>query len=152
MVTAWRSTKTAEAPYRISLEQAQYASSVINLSLAAIRQLAYGAAERGLLSPDLAAGIRRVKGVKEHGMRIGNCLTTDQGKRPPPAFGGEDLRSKRDYVMVALLLGCGLRKEVAGLAVEHLQALGDRGPHRQGCSRLNRSRPDCPLVFPVKQV
>ena len=49
--------------YRINLEQAQYASSTINLRLAAIRRLAYEAADCGLLSPDLAAGIRRVKGV-----------------------------------------------------------------------------------------
>src|SRR5450631_438833 len=65
--------------YRINLEQARYASSTINLRLAAIRRLAYEAVDCGLLSPDLAAGIRRVKGVKKHGMRIGNWLTADQG-------------------------------------------------------------------------
>jgi integrase len=108
--------------YRISLEQAQYASSTINLRLAAIRRLAYEAADCGLLSPDLAAGIRRVKGVKKHGMRIGNWLTADQGKRLLAAFGGEGLRSKRDYAMIAVLLGCGLRRaELAGLAVEDIQ-------------------------------
>jgi hypothetical protein len=73
--------KTVVTRYRINLEQAQYASSTINLRLAAIRRLAYEAADCGLLSPDLAAGIRRVKGVKKHGMRIGNWLTADQGKR-----------------------------------------------------------------------
>jgi integrase len=108
--------------YRINLEQAQYASSTINLRLAAIRRLAYEAADCGLLSPDLAAGIRRVKGVKKHGMRIGNWLTADQGKRLLAAFGGEDLRGRRDYAMIAVLLGCGLRRaEVAGLTVEDLQ-------------------------------
>src|ERR1700674_177755 len=78
---------------------------------------------RGLrTSPDLAAGIRRVKGVKKHGMRIGNWLTADQGKRFLASFGGTGLRSKRDYATIAVLLGCGLRRaEVAGLAVEHLQ-------------------------------
>jgi hypothetical protein len=75
---------------RINLEQAQDASSTINLRLAAIRRLAYEAADCGILSPDLAAGIRRVKGVKKHGMRIGNLLTADQGKRLLAAFGGED--------------------------------------------------------------
>ncbi len=46
------------------------------LRLAAIRRLAYEAADCdcGLLSPDLAAGIRRVKGVKKHGMRIGELV------------------------------------------------------------------------------
>jgi integrase len=108
--------------YRICLEQAHYASSTINLRLAAIRRLAYEAADCGLLSPDLAAGIRRVKGVKKHGMRIGNWLTADQGKRLLAVFDTADLRCLRDYAMVAVLLGCGLRRaEVAGLAVEHLQ-------------------------------
>jgi hypothetical protein len=38
-----------------------YTPSTINLRLAGIRRLAYEAAHCGLLSPDLAAGIRRVK-------------------------------------------------------------------------------------------
>src|SRR5689334_24903131 len=41
--------------YRISLEQAHYASSTINLRLAAVRRVAYEVANGGLLSPDLAA-------------------------------------------------------------------------------------------------
>src|SRR6266550_7204539 len=49
--------KTVVTRYRISLEQPQYASSTINLRLAAIRRLAYEAADCGLLSADLAAGI-----------------------------------------------------------------------------------------------
>jgi hypothetical protein len=55
--------KTVVTRYRISLEQAHYAPSTINLRLAAVRRLAYEAADSGLLSPDLAAGIRRVKGA-----------------------------------------------------------------------------------------
>lgn len=93
--------KTVVTRHRINLEQAQYGSSTINLRLAAIRRHAYEAADCGLLSPDLAAGIRRVKGVKKHGMRIGNWLTADQGKRLLAAFGGEDLRGRRDYAMIA---------------------------------------------------
>jgi site-specific recombinase XerD len=114
--------KTVVTRYRISLEQSNYASSTINLRLAAVRRLAYEAADCGLLSPDLAAGIRRVKGVKRHGMRIGNWLTAEQGKRLLGIFDQASLRGKRDYAMVAVLLGCGLRRaEVAGLAAENLQ-------------------------------
>jgi hypothetical protein len=36
--------------------------------------LAYEASDCSLLSADLAAGIRRVKGVKKLGMRLGNWL------------------------------------------------------------------------------
>ena len=59
----------------------------------------------GLLSRDLAAGIRRVKGVKKHGIRIGDWLTAEQGKRHLAAFNDGDFRGKRDYAMAAVLLG-----------------------------------------------
>ena len=38
-------------------------------------------ADCGLLSPDLAAGIRRVKGVKKIGVRLGNWLTAEQSQK-----------------------------------------------------------------------
>lgn len=60
--------KTVVTRYRIFLEQAHYAASTINLRLAAVRRLAYEACDAGLLSPDLAACIRRVKGVRMHGV------------------------------------------------------------------------------------
>src|SRR6266853_4380168 len=47
--------------YRFFLEQKNLAPSTINVRLAAVRRLAYEASDTGLLSPDLAAGIRRVK-------------------------------------------------------------------------------------------
>src|ERR1700688_1845282 len=56
--------KTVVTRYRISLEQRRYASTTINLRLAAVRRLDYEAADCGLLSADLAAGIRRGKGAK----------------------------------------------------------------------------------------
>ena len=73
--------KTVVTRYRISLEPDHYSSSTINLRLAAVRRLAYEAADSGLLSPNLAAGIRRVKGAKKLGVRVGNWLTAEQGKR-----------------------------------------------------------------------
>src|SRR2546421_4449234 len=108
--------------YRIFLEQAHYASSTINLRLAAVRRLAYEAADAGLLSPDLAAGIRRVKGAKKHGIRVGNWLTVDQSKNLLAVFRSETLRDRRDYAIVAVLLGCGLRRaELATVSVQDLQ-------------------------------
>ena len=58
--------------YRSHLESRQLAPGTINLRLGAVRRLAYEAADCGLLSADLAAGIRRVKGVKKLGIRLGN--------------------------------------------------------------------------------
>jgi hypothetical protein len=51
-------SRTVVTRYRINLEQKRYAASTINLRLAAVRRLAYEAADSGLLSPDIAAGIR----------------------------------------------------------------------------------------------
>lgn len=58
--------------YRINLEQRHYAPATINLRLAAVRRIAYEATDAGLLSPELAAGIRRVKGLRRIGVRLGN--------------------------------------------------------------------------------
>src|SRR5260370_20372914 len=72
--------RTVVLRYRFFLEQKNLAPSTINVRLAAVRRLAYEASDSGLLSPELAAGIRRVKGAKRLGVRIGNWLTIDQSR------------------------------------------------------------------------
>jgi hypothetical protein len=51
--------RTVVLRYRFFLEQKNLAPSTIKVRLAAVRRLAYEASDTGLLSPDLAAGIRR---------------------------------------------------------------------------------------------
>src|SRR5690242_18919962 len=53
-------SKTVVLRYRIHLESRCLATDTVNLRLGAVRLLAYEAADCGLLSPDLAAGIRRL--------------------------------------------------------------------------------------------
>jgi integrase len=114
--------KTVVTRYRISLEQRHYAPSTINLRLAAVRRLAYEAADCGLLSPDLAAGIRRVKGARRLGVRIGNWLTAEEGRRMIDAFSASALKQRRNRAMIAVLIGCGLRRaEAAALKFEDVQ-------------------------------
>ena len=72
--------KTVVTRYRIYLEDRQLAPGTINVRLAAVRRLAYEAADSGLLSPDLAAGIRRVKGSKKLGYRLGNWSEFSTGE------------------------------------------------------------------------
>src|SRR6266540_6425975 len=72
-------SKTVVLRYRIHLESRRLAPGTINLRLGAVRGLAYEASDCGLLSADLAAGIRRVRGVKKLGIRLGNWLTAEQG-------------------------------------------------------------------------
>lgn len=91
------------------------------MRLAAVRRLAYEASDTALLSPDLAAGIRRVKGAKRLGVRTGNWLTIDQS-RTLLGKSSDSLRSKRDRAILALLIGCGLRRaELVGLRMEDFQ-------------------------------
>jgi site-specific recombinase XerD len=74
------------------------------------------------LSPELAAGIRRVKGVKQLGSRSGNWLNHEQAKLLLEKADGEGLRNIRDVAMIAILLGCGLRRaELASLRKEDVQ-------------------------------
>ena len=114
--------RTVVLRYRFFLEQNNLAPSTINVRLAAIRRLAYEAADTGLLSPELAAGIRRVKGAKRLGVRIGNWLTVEQAKSLLQGLPAETVRGKRDRAIIALLIGCGLRRaELAGLKRQDFQ-------------------------------
>lgn len=115
-------SKVVVTRFRIFLENRNLAAGTINGRLAAVRRLAYEAADAGLLSLELAAGVRRVKGVKKLGVRLGNWLTAEEARRflhTPPA---ETLKGKRDRAILAVLLGCGLRRrELADLEFTHVQ-------------------------------
>jgi integrase len=114
--------RTVVLRYRIFLEQKPLAPTTINLRLAAVRRIAYEAADSGLLSPELAAGIRRVKGVRRIGVRVGNWLTADQGKRLLSTVNRNGLRGKRNHAMLAFLVGCGLRRgELLALTMRSIQ-------------------------------
>lgn len=115
-------SKTVVVRYRMHLESRRLAPGTINLRLGAVRRLAYEAADCGLLSADLAAGIRRVKGVKKLGSRLGNWLTPEQAKSLWQAPDTSRLRGKRDRALLVILVACGLRRhEIAELTVDHLQ-------------------------------
>jgi integrase len=55
-------------------------------------------------------------------VRVGNWLTADQSKRLLATSNRNDLRGKRNYAMLAFLLGCGLRRgELLALAMRSIQ-------------------------------
>ena len=108
--------------YRLYLESRHLAANTINQQLAAVRRLAHEAADAGLLSPELAAGISRVKGVKQLGFRSGNWLSTEQSSEVLRRAWGDTMRAKRDYAMLAMLFGCGFRRsELVGLELDDIQ-------------------------------
>ena len=93
--------------YRLDLESRNLSASTINLRLAAVRRLAFEAADSGLLSPE-PAGIQRVKGAKKVGVRLGNWLTAEQCKAILQAPDASSVKGRRDRAVLAILIGCGL--------------------------------------------
>jgi integrase len=104
------------------LEKNGLSSSAINLRLSAIRKLAAEASDNGLLDPNVAAGILRVRGTRSAGVRMGNWLTLDQTVRLLELPDASTRKGKRDRVVLALLVGCGLRRtELSQVTTEHVQ-------------------------------
>ena len=115
-------TKATVSAWRVSLEDRGLGSSSIIIRMSAIRKLAAEAADNGLLAPELAAGISRVKSAKTQGIRTGNWLSQRQAQALLSAPDIATLRGLRDRAILAALLGCGLRRsEVAALTFSHLQ-------------------------------
>jgi site-specific recombinase XerD len=120
-------TKATVSAWRVVLESRGLGSVSINVRITAVRKLAVEAADNGLLAPELAAGIARIKGVRSQGVRVGNWLSLLQAQT---LLNTPDVRTKkglRDRAMFATLLGCGLRRsEVASLTMKHVQQRDNR--------------------------
>jgi site-specific recombinase XerD len=120
-------TKATVSAWRVTLEGRRLGSVSINVRITAVRKLAVEAADNGLLAPELAAGISRVKGAKSIGVRMGNWLSLRQAQA---LLNTPDIATKkglRDRAMLAVLLGCGLRRsKVAALTLRHIQQRDSR--------------------------
>src|SRR6266581_5529198 len=73
-------TKATVSAWRVTLEERSLGSSSIIVRMSAIRKLAVEATDNGLLAPELAAGIQRVKSAKSVGIRVGNWLSLRQAQ------------------------------------------------------------------------
>jgi site-specific recombinase XerD len=114
--------KATVSAWRTSLEERSLGSSSIIIRMSAIRKLAAEAADNGLIAPELAAGIARVKSAKSVGVRTGNWLSVRQAQNLLNAPDTTTLKGLRDRAILAVLLGCGLRRsEVAALTFAHIQ-------------------------------
>src|SRR3954471_3369940 len=115
-------TKATVAAWRVALEARGLGAVSINVRITAVRKLAVEAADNGLLAPELAAGIARVKGVASKGIRLGNWLSVQQAQKLLNAPDVTTPKGLRDRAILAVLLGCGLRRsEVAALTFGHVQ-------------------------------
>ena len=106
--------------YRTTIDH--LSPSTINVRLSAIRKLVGEARRNGMIGLEEAANLSDVPNVRQKGTRLGNWLTREQAKELLAVPDRSTLKGKRDYVILALLVGCALRRqELASLNIEAIQ-------------------------------
>jgi integrase len=113
--------------YKASLVARGLSASTVNVRLSAVRKLIDEARRNGALGAQEAAELADVPNVRQQGNRLGNWLTREQGRELLTVPDRETLKGKRDLCILALLLGCALRRaELAALNVEDIQLRENR--------------------------
>ena len=108
--------------YRASMIEKGLSPSTINVRLSAIRKLVGEARRNGILDVEQASQMADVPNVRLRGRRMGNWLTREQAKELLAVPDRSTLKGKRDYCILALLVGCALRRrELATLEVDEIQ-------------------------------
>ncbi len=115
-------SKSVVQRYAAELRELGVSPSTVNQKLSAIRKLALEAADNGALDSQIANGIKAVKGIRQEGTRSGNWLTKQQAQRLLDVPDTDTLKGLRDRAVLAVLIGCGLRRaEAASLTFDHIQ-------------------------------
>ena len=75
-----------------------------------------------MLGAEEAANLTEVPNIPQKGTRLGNWLTREQARELLAVPDRSTLKGKRDYVLLAMLVGCALRREeLAALDVDTIQ-------------------------------
>jgi integrase len=113
-------TRALLMEYRASMDG--LAPSTVNVRLSAIRKMVSEARKNGMLSAEDAANLTEVPNLREKGTRLGNWLTREQAKELLAVPDRKTLKGKRDFCILALLVGCALRRqELASLDIDKVQ-------------------------------
>lgn len=103
------------------------AASTVNVKLAAARRLVSEARRNGLIGAEEASNLTDIPNVAQRGNRMGNWLTRDQAKELLRVPDRGTLKGKRNYAVLALLVGCVLRRrELSALDIADIQQRGGR--------------------------
>jgi site-specific recombinase XerD len=105
-------TKATVSAWRVTLEERGLGASSIIVRMSAIRKLAVEATDNGLLAPELAAGIQRVKSAKSIGVRAGNWLSLKQAQTLLNAPEIATLKGLRDRAIIAVLLAASSSTDI----------------------------------------
>jgi integrase len=119
-----RVNKGTVAAYKRYLEEErELAPATVNRHLSAVKKLISEATDHGMFDETMLAAIKRVKGAKQKGQRAGNWLTRDQTMRLLQAPDLSTRKGARDQAILAVLTGCGLRRqELVSLTYNHMQS------------------------------
>ena len=118
-------TRAVVMEFRASMEG--LAPSTANVRMSAVRKLVGEACRNGFLGAEEAATLTDVPNLRHSGTRMGNWLTREQARELLGVPNRDTLKGKRDYAILALLVGCGLRRaELVSLDVEILQMRENR--------------------------
>jgi integrase len=115
-------TRATVQAWRAALEAKGLAPASVNQKLSAVRKLAAEAGYNGLLEPAAAQAIRDIHGAEQRGVRTGNWLTKREAEALLAAPEASTNQGKRDRAILAVLVGCGLRRdEAVRLTFDHIQ-------------------------------
>ncbi len=148
---AWYSTKgfadvsrQVMNQYRAELEASGAATASVNQELSALRRMLRNAAAAGFVDREKAHEAAQVTNTRALGTRAGNWLTPEQAMALLLAPDESKLKGKRDRAILAVLVGCGLRREeLVTQNVEDIQMREDRWviPHLVGKGKRVRLVP-----------
>ena len=108
--------------YRAAMLEKKLSASTVNVRLSAVRKLIGEAQHNGIIGAEEAASLAGVPNLSQKGTRVGNWFTRDQAKELLTVPDRSTIKGKRDYVILALLVACALRRqELASLEVDAIQ-------------------------------
>ena len=118
--TTWFDMKNREGfsrptvlAYIDDLLERELSPATINIRIAALRALAKELQYGKYLNKEQADAIRDIKNIPDRGSKVGVWLTKRQAKKLLDTPDPKTLKGKQQLVILALFLGCALRREEA---------------------------------------
>ena len=134
-------TRTLILAFRAHMLERKLSPATVNVRLSAVRKLVIEAKRAGVIGAEEASQMTDVPNVRQQGTRLGNWLTKEQTKQLLAVPDRSTTKGKRDYAMLALLIGCALRRtELAMLDVETIQMREGRWVLADLCGKGRRIR------------
>lgn len=128
--------------YRAAMLEKKLGASTVNVRLSAVRKLIGEAQRNGIIGVEEAANLSGVPNLSQKGTRVGNWLTREQAKELLTVRDRSKIKGKRDYAILALLLGCALRRqELASLDVDGIEMREGRWVLPDLCGKGAESAP-----------